>query len=251
MLKADSVIAISDFIKSVIVKHYRQHRPADSVTVIHRGVDTAIFDPSSVTQHRIIREAERLNLPEEGFVIMLPARPTSWKGHEVLIKAVAALNRPDVSLLLLGAGDGAPRFVAGLEQLARRTGLDGRLRIAAGSDDMPSALMLADVIAMPSTVPEPFGRVAVEAGAMGRPIVAFNHGGAVESVLNGQTGWLAEPGDISDLSRALVTALDLSQEKRAELAKKSRAHIIKSFSKEKMCQKTLEIYDELLQNRAR
>ena len=86
---------------------------------------------------------------------------------------------------------------------------------------------------------------------MGRPIVAFNHGGAVESVLNGQTGWLAEPGDISDLSRALVTALDLSQEKRAELAKKSRAHIIKSFSKEKMCQKTLEIYDELLQNRAR
>ena len=48
---------------------------------------------------------------------------------------------------------------------------------------------------------------------MGRPIVAFNHGGAVESVLNGQTGWLAEPGDISDLSRALGTALDLSQEK--------------------------------------
>lgn len=251
MLKADSVIAISDFIKSIIVKHYRQHRPADSVTVIHRGVDTAIFDPSSVTQHRIIREAERLNLPEEGLVIMLPARPTSWKGHEVLIKAVAALNRPDVTLLLLGAGDGAPRFVAGLEQLARKTGLDGRLRIAAGSDDMPSALMLADVIAMPSTVPEPFGRVAVEAGAMGRPVVAFNHGGAVESVLNGQTGWLAEPGDISDLSRALGTALDLSQEKRAELAKKSRAHIIKSFSKEKMCQKTLEIYDELLQNRAR
>ena len=86
---------------------------------------------------------------------------------------------------------------------------------------------------------------------MGRPVVAFNHGGAVESILNGQTGWLAEPGDISDLSRALGTALDLSQENRAELAKKSRAHIIKSFSKEKMCKKTLEIYDELLQNRAR
>ena len=60
----------------------------------------------------------------------------------MLIKAVAALNRLDVTLLLLGAGDGAPRFVAGLEQLARKTGLDGRLRIAAGSDDMPSALSL-------------------------------------------------------------------------------------------------------------
>lgn len=249
MLKADSVIAISDFIKSTIVKHYGHYRPGETVTVIHRGVDTAIFDPASVTQHRIVREAERLNLPEDGRIVMLPARPTSWKGYEVLINAVAALNRPDVTLLLLGAGDGRPRFVAGLEQLARKTGLDGRLRIAAGSDDMPAALMLADVIAMPSTVPEPFGRIAVEAGAMGRPIVAFNHGGAAESVIEGQTGWLAEPGNMSDLSRALGTALNLSEAKRAELAKRARVHIKKSFSKEKMCQKTLEIYDELLQDR--
>ena len=140
--------------------------------------------------------------------------------------------------------------MAGLEQLARKTGLGGRLRIATGSDDMPAALMLADVIAMPSTVPEPFGRIAVEAGAMVGAIVAFNHGGAVESVLDGQTGWLAKPGDMFDLSRALSTALDLSQAKRSVLAKKARAHITKFFSKEKMCRKTLEIYDELLQNRA-
>ena len=249
MLRADSVIAISDFNKSIIVKHYGQYRPADSVTVIHRGVDTAIFDPASVTQQRIIRVSERLNLPEDGRVIMLPSRPTIWKGHEILIHAVAALNRPDVTLLLLGAGDGAPRFVTSLEQLARKTGLDGRLRIAKGSDDMAAALMLADVIAMPSTVPEPFGRVAVEAGAMGRPVVAFNQGGAVESILDGQTGWLAEPGNLADLSRALGKALDLSRAKRATLAKKARIHIIKSFSKEKMCQKTLEIYDELLQHK--
>ena len=103
---------------------------------------------------------------------------------------------------------------------------------------------------MPSTVPEPFGRVALEAGAMGRPVVAFNHGGAVESVLDGQTGWLAKPGDLSDLSRALAAALDLSQAERASLANKARSHITKSFSKEKMCQKTLEIYDELLQDRS-
>ena len=101
---------------------------------------------------------------------MLPARPTRWKGYEILINAVAALDRPDVTLLLLGAGDGSSRFVTSLEQLARRTGLDGRLRIATGSDDMAAALMLADVIAMPSTVPEPFGRVAIAALARPGPI---------------------------------------------------------------------------------
>jgi len=250
MLKADAVIAISEFIKSIIASHYAQHKSADEVSVIHRGVDTAIFDPASVNQQRIIREAERLKLPEDGRVVMLPARPTSWKGHEVIIRAVAALNRHDVTLLLLGAGDGQARFVAGLEQLARKTGLDGRLRIATGSDDMPAAFMLADVIAMPSTIPEPFGRVAVEAGAMGRPVVAFNHGGAVESVLDGKTGWLATPGDVDDLTRALASALDLSEADRARLAKRARAHITKFFSKEKMCQKTMEIYDNLLQDRA-
>ena len=250
MLKADRVIAISEYIQSIIAKHFAQHKLEDDVTVIHRGVDTVVFDPTSVTQQRIIREAERLNLPEEGSVVMLPARPTSWKGHEVLIRAVAALDRPDVTLLLVGAGDGPPRFVAGLEQLARKTGLDGRLRIATGSNDMPAAFMLADVIAMPSTVPEPFGRVAVEAGAMGRPVVAFNHGGAVESVLDGKTGWLAKPNDVDDLTSALISALDLSQTERARLAKRARAHITKFFSKEKMCQKTMEIYDNLLQDRA-
>ena len=250
MLKADAVIAISDFIKSIIATHYAQHKSEEDVTVIHRGVDTVVFDPASVTQQRIIREAERLNLPEEGSVVMLPARPTSWKGHEVLIRAVAALNRPDVTLLLVGAGDGPPRFIAALEQLARKTGLDGRLRIATGSNDMPAAFMLADVIAMPSTVPEPFGRVAVEAGAMGRPVVAFNHGGAVESVLDGKTGWLAKPNDVEALTSALTSALDLSQTDRARLAKRARAHITKFFSKEKMCQKTMEIYDNLLQDKA-
>ena len=120
MLKADSVIAISDFIKSTIVKHYAHYRPEESITVIQRGVDTVIFDPASVTQHRIIREAERLNLPEDGHVIMLPARPTSWKGYEVLINAVVALNRPDVTLLLLGAGDGAPDLWLALNNLHER-----------------------------------------------------------------------------------------------------------------------------------
>ena len=78
MLKADRVIAISEYIQSIIAKHFAQHKSEDDVTVIHRGVDTVVFDPTSVTQQRIIREAERLNLPEEGSVVMLPARPTSW-----------------------------------------------------------------------------------------------------------------------------------------------------------------------------
>ncbi|MGB0939410.1 MAG: glycosyltransferase family 4 protein [Candidatus Puniceispirillaceae bacterium] len=247
MLSADGIIAISDYVKSVITSHYSEAVSEKAIQVIHRGVDLDVFDPVKVSQHRIVRLSETLNLPDDGPVVMLPARATEWKGHAPLIEAVARLEAKDVTLLLLGAGDGHSRFIERLRALAIKTGLDGRLRIASGTDDMPAALMLADVVAMPSTVPEPFGRVALEAQAMGRPVVAFKHGGAIESIQEGETGWLAEPNNVEDLARCLQLALKLGARQRTIWAKRARAHVESAFSTQQMCEKTLEIYADFLQ----
>ena len=247
MLSADGIIAISDYVKSVITSHYSEAVSEKAIQVIHRGVDLDVFDPAKVSQHRIVRLSETLNLPDDGPVVMLPARATEWKGHAPLIEAVARLEAKDVTLLLLGAGDGHSRFIERLRALAIKTGLDGRLRIASGTDDMPAALMLADVVAMPSTVPEPFGRVALEAQAMGRPVVAFKHGGAIESIQEGETGWLAEPNNVEDLARCLQLALKLGLRQRTIWAKRARAHVESAFSTQQMCEKTLEIYADFLQ----
>ena len=247
MLSADGIIAISDYVKSVITGHYSEAISEKAIQVIHRGVDLDVFDPVKVSQHRIVRLSETLNLPDDGPVVMLPARATEWKGHAPLIEAVARLEAKHVTLLLLGAGDGHSRFIERLRALAIKTGLDGRLRIASGTDDMPAALMLADVVAMPSTVPEPFGRVALEAQAMGRPVVAFKHGGAIESIQEGETGWLAEPNNVEDLARCLQLALKLGPRQRTILAKRARAHVESAFSTQQMCEKTLEIYADFLQ----
>ncbi|MEK9728412.1 MAG: glycosyltransferase family 4 protein [Alphaproteobacteria bacterium] len=247
MLSADGIIAISDYVKSVITSHYSEAISEKAIQVIHRGVDLDVFDPAKVSQHRIVRLSETLNLPDDGPVVMLPARATEWKGHAPLIEAVARLEAKDVTLLLLGAGDGHSRFIERLRALAIKTGLDGRLRIASGTDDMPAALMLADVVAMPSTIPEPFGRVALEAQAMGRPVVAFKHGGAIESIQEGETGWLAEPNNVEDLARCLQLALKLGPRQRTIWAKRARAHVEFAFSTQQMCEKTLEIYADFLQ----
>lgn len=247
MLSADGIIAISDYVKSVITSHYSEAVSEKAIQVIHRGVDLDVFDPAKVSQQRIVRLSETLNLPDDGPVVMLPARATEWKGHAPLIEAVARLEAKDVTLLLLGAGDGHSRFIERLRALAIKTGLDGRLRIASGTDDMPAALMLADVVAMPSTIPEPFGRVALEAQAMGRPVVAFKHGGAIESIQEGETGWLAEPNNVEDLARCLQLALKLGPRQRTIWAKRARAHVESAFSTQQMCEKTLEIYADFLQ----
>ncbi len=247
MLSADGIIAISDYVKSVITSHYSEAVSEKAIQVIHRGVDLDVFDPAKVSQHRIVRLSETLNLPDDGPVVMLPARATEWKGHAPLIEAVARLEAKDVTLLLLGAGDGHSRFIERLRALAIKTSLDGRLRIASSTDDMPAALMLADVVAMPSTIPEPFGRVALEAQAMGRPVVAFKHGGAIESIQEGETGWLAEPNNVEDLARCLQLALKLGPRQRTIWAKRARAHVESAFSTQQMCEKTLEIYADFLQ----
>jgi len=246
MLKADRVIAISHFVENEIFTHYGKSGVAEKLSVIHRGVDLGMFDPKAVNQQRIIAEADRLGLPDDKSIIMLPARATSWKGHEILIQALAQLSDKDAILMLLGIEDGPPAYAEKLRTMAVRYGLGGRVRIGAGSRDMPAALMLADVVAMPSIKPEPFGRVAIEALAMGRPVVAFRHGGAVESIDEGRTGWLADPLSVDSLAEALQTALSLTPRKRRALAKDARQQMTDQFSKDMMCERTLAVYKSLL-----
>ena len=147
---------------------------------------------------------------------------------------------------MIGAGDGKPAFVRGLTRFGNKLGLEGRFRLTPIIDDMPAALMVADVVVMPSITPEPFGRVALEAQAMGRPIVAFDHGGAVESIIPGKTGWLARPKDLNSLAEALLAALSLSSPQRKTLAKAARRHIEDNFSTETMCSQTIKIYRRVL-----
>ena len=111
---------------------------------------------------------------------------------------------------------------------------------------MPAAYMLTDVVVSASMDPEAFGRVIPEAQALGRPVIATNHGGALETVIQGETGWLVSPGDTLALTKAIKVALALDENARKELAQKAVANVREKFSKTAMCAKTLSVYDEIL-----
>ena len=244
LLDAGQVIAISDYVHGLITSQYIGVE--DRLTVVHRGVDTDTFDPAAVSQTRIINFADTVALPEDVPVIMMPARSSSWKGHHILLDALAKLKDLNFVCLFVGASDGKAGFVRDITDYAHAHGLQGRFRLTPVVDDMPAALMVADVVVMPSITPEPFGRVALEAQAMGRPIVAFAHGGAVESIEHGKTGWLATPGDVHSLAENMRTALTLKPRARNTFAAHARAHINEHFSTDKMCQETLKVYRRML-----
>ena len=244
LLDAGQVIAISDYVHGLITSQYIGVE--DRLRVVHRGVDTDIFDPAAVSQVRIINFANTVALPEAVSVIMMPARSSPWKGHHILLDALAKLKDLNFVCLFVGASDGKPGFVRDITEYALARGLEGRFRLTPVVDDMPAALMVADVVVMPSITPEPFGRVVLEAQAMGRPIVAFAHGGAVESIEHRKTGWLASPGDAESLAANIRAALSLEPQARKAFATHARAHIEAHFSTVKMCRETLKIYRRML-----
>ncbi len=85
---------------------------------------------------------------------------------------------------------------------------------------------------------------------MGRPIVASDHGGARETVIEGETGWLFPPGDVEVLAATLGKVLGMSRETRSALAEKAIANVRENFSKQAMCDKTLNVYREVLDQKA-
>jgi len=173
---------------------------------------------------------------------------TRWKGQLVLIEAMAKLRRPDVHAVILGTG--SARYRRELEEAVTRIGAGGNFRFVESCNDMAAAYMLADVVVSASTLPEGFGRIIVEAQAMGRPVIATAHGGAQETVVPGETGWLVPPSDAVALARALAQVLDQDNSARLAMVARQLAHVRTHFNSALMARRTLAVYEELVSQRA-
>lgn len=242
MIRGDKVIAGSQFMARHIVATY--HCPPDRVVTIPRGIDIEKFDPRAVDPARVQLLRGEWRIPENSHVALLPARLTRWKGQLLLLDALAALDRPDLIAVFVGDPQGREAYVTELHDRTRELGLEGQVRIIGHCADMPAAMLAADVIVSASTDAEAFGRVPVEAMAMGRPIVAADHGGAAETLRSerGATfGELFPAGDSAALADALTKALT-----QQSVAADARQHVVEHYSTAVMCARTLALYRELV-----
>jgi glycosyltransferase involved in cell wall biosynthesis len=244
MTRGARVIAISNFIAGHVRQVYGV--PASKIRVIPRGVDLDRFDPSLVSAERVTILANQWRLGDGNPVIMLPGRLTRWKGQTVFLEAIARLGRKDIRCVLVGSDQGRADYRQELEDVIARHDLGGVVRIVDHCKDMPAAYMLTDLVISASTDPEAFGRVVPEAQALGRPVIASDHGGARETVVPGETGWLTAPGDAHELSETIARVLALDEPSRHKLAERAIAHVRQNFSKEAMCARTLDVYNEVL-----
>ncbi|MEM6492253.1 MAG: glycosyltransferase, partial [Pseudomonadota bacterium] len=190
--------------------------------------------------------ADKWRIPDDRPVILLPARVTGWKGHIQLLEALARLKNRKFRCVMVGDDQGRGSRRAKIDKAIADLGLEADVLVAGHCADMPAAYMLADVVVNASIEPEPFGRVMAEAAAMGKPVVAFKHGGAEEIVREGRTGWLTPPGDVAALARAIGMAAALTPPERTSLAREAIAVARAHFSKRVMCDKTLDLYEAVI-----
>ena len=244
MTRGARVIAISEF----IVRHIAETYDVDPgrIRTIPRGVDLAEFDPARVAPDRLAALRDAWRVPDGLPVVMLPGRLTALKGHLALLDALARIEESVCCLFVGTANANRAGYRARLEQRIAALGTAHDVRLTGPCGDMPTAYMLADVVVTPSLRPEAFGRSPAEAQAMGRPVIAFAHGGALETVLDGETGWLVPPGDRDALADALREALGASAAERERMAAAGQAHVRRNFTLDGMCSGTLDVYRELL-----
>lgn len=239
MTRGDAVIANSAYTRDHILGEH--HTAPARIVVIPEGIDTVAFDPAAVSPDRIarVREAWGTDLDDGRQVILVAARLARWKGHGVIIRALATGGAARARLVFAGAGENGA-YASELAADARSRGVE--LILAGPCADMPAAYLAADFVAAPSTDPESFGRSVAEGGAMRRVVIASRLGGAAETVIDAATGWLVAPGDVAAWTKALDLALAMAPEERTSMGAAARARICDAYSLERMCEATFDLY---------
>ncbi len=255
MARGDVVIANSIYTAGLIAAMHPQAEPR--LRVIYRGTDFSAFAPSAVAPERIENLRREWGVAPHQRVVLLAARLTNWKGQKVLIEAAALLRDwglNDVAFVLAGDAQGRDGYVRELDAMIAARKLEGVVRRVGHCTDMPAAFLGASIVTVPSTEPEAFGRSAVEAQAMGTPVIVSDLGAVPETVLappqvdaSERTGWRVPAGAVEPLADAIAEALTLGASARESLALRARLHVERNFSLDRMVADTLDVYAALLQ----
>ena len=253
MLRAKLTIAGSNFIFSHINENYNEYlSKKKKLRVIFRGINVDYYNQKNISLLKQEKLRQDWKIASSKFTILMPGRLTNWKGQEKFIESLNILiedyNFTEFQAILLGSDQGRTVYKKKLVNLVERYNLNRKIKFVNHCKEMPLAYSLADVVVSASIEPEAFGRVAVEAQSMGKPIVASDIGGSKETILNKKSGFLYKFDDPRELAKSLNTVIQLTQEELKSMGNEGRKNITKKFDVETMCSTNLNEYKKLLNN---
>jgi len=251
MVRSDLIIAGSNFIFSHIKENYSNYlNQKKKLLVVFRGINIDYFDPTTKLETEEEKLLKQWEIEKDKKIILLPGRLTTWKGQEVFIEAINLVNielgYEAFYAVILGSNQGRDLYKKKLIRLSEQYRLTKQLRFIDHCKDMALAYKVSDIIVSASIEPEAFGRVAVEAQSMEKPIIASNIGGSNETVVDEKTGYLFEAGDAKSLSQKILKTLTIDETQLKLIGIEGRKNIVQKFNVEKMCFSTYSEYKRLI-----
>ena len=246
MIRSDYIIAISEFIHNEIKSKYAYSKK--NLSVISRGIDIEYLDPSKTDYKKVKKIIKDHDIKNDSIKLVLPGRVSGWKGHNVAIEAMAHLkdkSSNDFELIFVGPADNL-KLKNNLLQKISELKLENCVKFVGPSKEMNLVYSLADIVLSCSTDPEAFGRIPVEAQAMGKVIIASNHGGHTETIINGLSGFLYSPLSSEELANLIIKTISSEIYLEDQYRIKRRQIILDKFTDLNMCKKTLEVYNKVL-----
>ena len=252
MLKSQLTIAGSNFIFNHISENYSEYLTRQKkLRVIFRGINIEYYHPKNISLLKKEKLRKEWEISTSKFTILLPGRLTQWKGQEKFIEALNILIEDfDISnfqAIILGSDQGRKVYKKKLLNLVQRYRLGQKIKFINNCKEMPLAYSLADAVVSASVEPEAFGRVSVEAQAMGKIIVASNLGGSKETIVKGKSGFLYKHDDPRQLAKTLNDVIEMDQDSLNSIGNEGRKNVTKKFDVESMCDSTLREYKKLLE----
>ncbi len=255
MARSDTVIAVSDYMAHLIRTRY--HTPEQRIAIIHRAFDPAKFEPAAVTAERIAAVRKDLNADGSKPVLLLAGRITPRKAQQYLVEALGLLKQrgaADVVCVLAGEIE-KPEFKAQLEAQAAKLGVAEALRFPGHVRDMAAAYAITD-ISLNISEQEGLPRVAIEAQAMGVPMIVSDTGPgrevaltAPDVTLENASGLRVPYADAKATADAIATMLSWTPAERKACGARGAAHVRSRFTLEQLTRKTLAVYDTVLARR--
>src|SRR5262245_29524482 len=244
MARGDLVIANSQYTRAHVLKHY--NLDPDRIVAIPRGVDLDGFDREEVSPDDVaaMRAGWGLVAGDARCVIIAPARLTRWKGQLVLVEAAKQLEarRPGaIKVIIAGDAQGRHGYVQEIISAIASAQLQEVVALVGHVAQMPTAFAASDIAVFPVVEAEAFGRGAVEAQAMGAPVIAANLGGYTETVVEAETGFLVPSGAAQALALAIERTIDLGPTERAAMGRRGRDRVRAMYSKTALQSATLAV----------
>ncbi len=218
--------------------------PLHKRTYIYDGIELQKLDTAA--DGRVFRRQHAI--ADDAFVVGLVGLLIPWKGQQLFIQAAKKLHQdmPHVIFAIVGGTpDEFRAYDAELKKVAENPALNGSVVFTGHVSDMAAVYNSLDVVVSASTSPEPLGTMIIEAMTMARPLIAPDHGGAVEMIEDGKTGLLFKAGDAEDLAEK-IRSLYLDPEQRKNLGQSARTHALHTFSVEEHVRKITDVYQKLL-----